>query len=241
MTAKRYFLFLMCFSTIIMLGLFSCQQRTKENVEQREIVKDSVNIDTAKAVTVKGSDQYPEIYAFIKQLIKQKELNDTYGLIIEPAAACDLSQNDNTFLKTLLLEKKKIQAPYKEPADTLKSITDSSSKLNINTKISYNAPQPITLLLQPEKCLTKKDIRYMVAQKPDPVTFRWDNSALGFNMKNDSNYYSISIPLFSLDHKKAVVLIEQLCPGLCGTGNSYVYFKKKDKWVTTSFSFGWIH
>jgi hypothetical protein len=238
MTTTSYFLLLVCSPIIIMAGLFSCQQRSQENVVQRESVKDSVNIETAKVIAVKGSDQYPEIYAFIKALIKDHQLDTSYGLFVEPELACDLSQKDITFLKTLLIKKKeKIKPP--------EIVQDTSHQLDSNQYINFTklllSESFTTISLEPERFLTKQDIRYMLARKPDPAKFRWDNSELGFDTSNHQNFYSLSIPLFSSDHKKAIIMIEDLCPGLCGTGNTYIYKRKNNRWKTETRSFGWVH
>ena len=230
------------FINIILIALatlaVSCRQKVKPGINAIPVMQDTTVSITAKQPAIKGSGQYPEIYAFIKELIRQKDLDTTYGLIIEPAFACDLTGNDNTFLKTLLIEKKK-EVPQPETESMVELDSNNHFKLK---PIKYpDLIMPVSIDFGPQKCLTKKDIRYMLDQKPDPDKFKWDADELGFDNNNDSNYYSISIPLFSLDHIKAVVMIESLCPGLCGTGNSYVYIKKKNRWVTTNSGLNWVH
>jgi hypothetical protein len=238
MTAKKHFLFMLCFSTFIMAELFSCRQRMKGNIEQKEIVKDSASIDTVKVITLKGSDQYPEIYAFIKVLINDHQLDTSYGLFMEPEIACDLSHKDITFLETVRMKKKEKIKPPKIGQDTSHQL---DSNLHINfTKLQLSTSSKI-ISFEPERFLTRQDIRYMLAGKPDPLQFRWDNSELGFDTSNHQNFYSLSIPLFSIDHKKAIIMIENLCPGLCGTGNTYIYKRENNMWKTETSSFGWIH
>jgi hypothetical protein len=236
MITPRYFLLLIYFSIISASLLFSCLQRANEN--EIESVRYSVSIDTAKIIAVKGSDQYPEIYAFIKELIRDHQLDTSYGLLLEPEIGCDLTQKDITFLKTLIIKKEeKIKSPL--------IAQDTSYQLDSNSYVKIMKLQPMVspeiISLEPERCLTKQDIRYMLARKPDPLKFRWDNSELGFDTTNHQNFYSLSIPLFSIDHKKAIIMIEDLCPGLCGTGNTYVYKMQNKRWKTETSSFGWIH
>ena len=156
------------------------------------------------------------IYDFMKIVIAERQLNLGYGLAIEPEQDCDLSSDDVVFLKTLLIEKKK------------------------KTDVPEDATGVLITLNELPKCFTKADVENMLQQKKAFSKFTWDNSRLGFNADNHKNWYCFSVPLFSRDRKKAIMMIRNLCPGLCGTGSTAVFINKNGKW--TSIDGGqWIH
>ena len=160
------------------------------------------------------TNQY--IYDFMKIVIAERQLNLGYGLVLEPEQNCDLSSDDAVFLKTLLNEKKK------------------------KTDVSEDAKGVLITLNELPKCFTKADVENMLQQKKAISKFTWDNSKLGFNADNHTNWYCFSVPLFSRDRKKAIMMIRNLCPGLCGTGSTAVFINKNGKW--TSIEVGqWIH
>lgn len=123
-------------------------------------------------------------------------------------SCCDLSQDDRTFLETLLIEKSKPN-----------SDTSNWQNMTITTN-------------QLPKCLTKGDIDEMLSQKKKLSNLTWDNSRLGFSSTNNKNWYCFSRPLFSKDRKKVILMIRNLCPGLCGTGWTVVFTKLNNKWTS---------
>ena len=160
------------------------------------------------------TNQY--IYDFMKMVITERKLNTAYGLAIEPEHNCDLSMDDSVFLKTLLIEKKK------------------------KTDVPEDATGVLITLNELLKCFTKSDVENMLQQKKAFSKFTWDNSRLGFSADNHKNWYCFSVPLFSRDRQKAIMMIRNLCPGLCGTGSTAVFINKNGKW--TSIDGGqWIH
>ena len=143
------------------------------------------------------------MYPLSTCLIADQKLDLSYGLTIEPERGCDLSQDDKTFFKTLQIEKIK----QKEKVDT-------------------GGWETMTIAVNPfqlKKCLTQLDIDSILMQKARFATFKWDNSRLNFNPANDKNWYCFSISLFSKDRRKAVIMIRNLCPGLCGTGGTILF------------------
>lgn len=81
--------------------------------------------------------------------------------------------------------------------------------------------------------IDKNDIHEMKLQKEKLKNFFWDNAQLGFSPSNRAHWYRFSIPLFSKDRKKAVMKIEDLCPGFCGWGGTYVFRNENNKWIST--------
>ena len=211
----RFFIILL--STL----LFSCKQSAHTPVLK------SANSNTDTTISSPSNDlankhdtSNQNIYDFMKVVIATQKLDLSYGIEIDPQPNCDLSQDDKTFLNTLLIENKK----HETKADTNDLI---------NLSISSN-------MLERNKCLTKADITSMLEQKESLATFRWSNSRLGFSQTNDKNWYCFSIPIFSLDKNKVVMMISSLCPGLCGTGSTVLFVKEKDKWVAKT-SEQWVH
>jgi len=208
---------------IILLFLFiilGCSQPSRSS--NHELVKDledtSATSHTANTIIVPdSSNQY--IYDFMKMVIQDQKLDLSYGLTLEPEPGCDLSGDDYSFLKTLLIETKKTEN-YED--------TSQFGSMTIYT-------------LEMTKCLTQTDIKSMLYQKTKllPV-FRWDNSRLGFDLKNNKNWYCFSIPLFSTDKKKAVMMIRDLCQGLCGTGWTVLFRKEHNKWISETGG-QWVH
>lgn len=160
------------------------------------------------------TNQY--IYDFMKIVIAERELNTTYGLAIETEHGCDLSLDDSVFLQKLLIEKKK------------------------KTDVPEDAKGVLKTLNELPKCFTNADIEDMLQQKKLFSKFTWDNSRIGFRADNHKNWYCFSVPLFSRDKKKAIMMIRNLCPGLCGTGCTVVFMYKNGKWTSTDGG-QWIH
>jgi hypothetical protein len=152
----------------------------------------------------------------MKVVIADQKLDLSYGLTVEPEQGCDLSQDDKTFLKTLLIEKSK-------------SKSDTGDWRNMTITVN-----------QLPKCLTSGDIDEMLLQKDKLSNFTWDKSRLRFSSSNDKNWYCFSRPLFSKDGEKVVMMIRNLCPGLCGTGWTVMFTKQNDKW-TSQTGGQWIH
>ena len=83
------------------------------------------------------------------------------------------------------------------------------------------------------------DIDYMLKQKEEHLSFKWDNSRLGFNRDNNKQWYVFSVPLFSKDKSKAVMMIEDLYQGLCGYGWTVLFKKENDKWTSQTGARWW--
>lgn len=199
------------------LILLGCGQSTNK-VDNDDSLEKKISIADSSAETKPNtpdtSNQF--IYDFMKVVIADQKLDLSYGLTIEPEQGCDLSQEDKTFLKTLLIEK----TQSKKDTGDWRNMTITSNQL--------------------PKCLTKEDIDGMLSQKEKLSNFTWDNSRLGFNLSNNKNWYCFSRPLFSVDRQKAVMMIRNLCPGLCGTGWTVVFTKQNNKW-TSQTGGQWIH
>jgi len=198
------------------LTLFGCVQSTDKNVINKLVSARSV-ADTLTRLNVNVSDTSSQyIYDFMKIVIADQKLDLTYGLKIEPEQGCDLSQDDKIFLKTLLIERSK----QKKDTGNWRNVTITINELN--------------------KCLTKADIDEMLLQKEKFKNFIWNNSRLGFNMSNDKNWYCFSRPLFTKDRKKAVMMIRNLCRGLCGTGWTVIFTNEDNKWSSKTCG-QWVH
>jgi hypothetical protein len=207
------------FVIIFVSSILGCSQ-TKQKTNDIKTVIDSIQEQTPVNSSIKLDTANQDIYDFVKVVIADQKLDLLYALTNEPEQSCDLSQDDNAFLKTLLIEQQK----QKENADT----GDWRTKT-----ITVN-------LFELPKCLTEDDIAYMLSQKLKLSTFKWDNSRLNFNPNNNKNWYCFLLPLFSKDRRKAVMMIRNLCPGLCGTGRTVLFTKQHSKWISQTVG-QWIH
>lgn len=158
-----------------------------------------------------------DIYSIMKTLIKKEKLNKKYGLALNPGKSFNIDQEDSAYLQTLLIKPK--------PVDTISS-NDSVILINL----SY-----------PDKNIfTQADIKYILETKHNLESFKWDNKQLGFNLKNEKNFYTFSIPYFNLAHDKVIVMYEFLCPGLYGGGATILLNKTTKGWDNTTLQ-RWVH
>ncbi len=213
---------------IILFTLSGCKQTNKQIdvPAPAPVIKDSFT-SVIRQILEHLDSGHLEIYNFLQALINAKELDTSYALSLDPSPGCSKYEKEITFLQKLIIEESK-----PELVDTMTK--DSLFNVWVPKIASINFSEY-------DQSLTKKDVEYMLAQKPDPDKLRWNNSRLGFNMANKENWYRISIPLFSRDHKKVVIMIESLCPGLCGNGRTTVYIKEKGKWVGSAAGGVWFY
>ena len=178
--------------------------------------------DSTKSTPIlseKDSINDNEIYDFMQIVITDQKLQKEKGLTLEPQLSCDLSLDDKEFLKTLLIDTAKHEI-----------ISDTSDRRN----------RTFTAIDLLGKCLTNDDIDFMLQQKNHHLSFKWDNSRLGFNSNNDKYWYVFSVPLFSKDKTKAIMMIRDLCQGLCGGGWTVLFKKENSKWVSQTGN-QWLH
>ena len=158
-----------------------------------------------------------DIYEFMKVVIQEQNLNLNHGISLKPEPNFDLTESDATNFNLLLVE------------------LESNEKKNdtLNRSVDFNA---LTLL----SSLNKEDISEMISQKENLEKFQWNNENLEFNLSNNKNWYSFSVPLFSKDRNKAVMMIRNLCSGLCGGGKTILFTKKNGEW-TSEIGMVWYH
>ena len=183
------------------------------------------------------TNQY--LYDFIKMLEKDQQLNYSYGLTLEVQNSLS-HKEDNTYLLKFIKGKPETITYYPmgiKRKDTL--LADST--------IVQLKPEPFIFttsalsIANPLACLTKADIKYMLAEKIRLQKFSWNNQRLGFNLSNKNNWYVFSLPYFSKDKKKALISIRSLCkPFLCGGGYVLLYRYEDNKWKSTKVDY-WIH
>ena len=164
-----------------------------------------------------NQEQNLDIYELMQAVIKEQELNLNYGLTLEPEMSFDLAKSDEENFKSLL--------SAIESKNNIADAPNWTGELNSENLLSD---------------LTKQDIFEMIKQKENLKTFKWNNSELGFNLSNKNNWYSFSVPLFSEDRTKAVIMIRDLCSGLCGGGKTILFTKKNEKW-TSNIGMIWLH
>lgn len=167
-----------------------------------------------------------DLHDLVKIFINEQGLNLNYGLRLEPEPNFDTYKSDNDNFTEFInqLEPKEIGEQAKE----IREQTDFSlleAKLDAQSLMTG---------------LTKEDVLEMVEQKKSLKSFKWNIDRLGFDSSNKENWYSFSVPLFSKDQRKAIMMIKDLCPGLCGSGKTILFTKKNEKW-TSNTGMIWFH
>jgi hypothetical protein len=177
--------------------------------------KSDPGIPVSNQMPVDTSDK--EIYDFMKELISEEHLSLVNGLETVPQANCNLLKPDEEYLNNFLIGSNKNR----------NSLEQSSGKFS-NTFDQF------------DRCLSKEDINFMLNQKNAHRTFKWNNYRLGFNKENRNLWYIFSIPLFSKDKTRVLMMIRALCPGLCGTGSTVLFKKENGKWISETADL-WYH
>ncbi|MBS1594161.1 MAG: hypothetical protein JST90_07535 [Bacteroidetes bacterium] len=174
-----------------------------------------------------------DVYDFMQMVVKGQKLTKEWYLDSEAPLYCRPG-SDGSYLYTLDSALIPLREADKKFRDTcmvqINGFCHDFPLERFSIKIGHDIPS----------CLGKGDIAYMLAQREHSAAFRWDQKRLGFNKKPTYNYYYISVPLFSVDKTKAILMIEELCPGLCGQGHTLLYTLNNGKWTAESSS-SWNH
>ncbi|OYU78886.1 MAG: hypothetical protein CFE23_16550 [Flavobacterium sp. BFFFF1] len=159
-----------------------------------------------------NSIEEKDIYAFLNEVIIQQKLHLNDGINLELEANAGIEGTDETLLRSLLLD--------------CKDDNDGKNIFRDTIHVSFIS-----------KYLTQSDIDAMLLQKVKFKKFKLDNAFLGFNTKNKKNVYSFSLPLFSIDKSKAIMMIKNICPGLCGAGQTILFKKENGNWTSELLGF----
>tara|TARA_B100000508_G_C11456196_1_gene276862 strand:+ start:1568 stop:2224 length:657 start_codon:yes stop_codon:yes gene_type:complete len=179
-----------------------------------------------------------DIYGFMNYLMCEGILNKDHG--IEQSAEEDFGYMKS--VDSILFQLEINQDNSKEDSIEDHSKLDSSSQqdqgetLLIDTgtiRFHWCAPSRYP------KVLASKDSKFIKKQLSDNKNFRWNNDRLGFLSKSN-HWYQISVPCFSLDKNHVIILIRSFCPGLCGSGDVYLFTKNGSEWSYETLE-GWYH
>lgn len=166
------------------------------------------------------SDSNETVYELLDFVIKDQALDKNHGLALEPELRCSLDKTDEEFLKDL------VETP-------ISNDTAAYSKFQLTIPDTF-------YFVQLTKCLSKNDVDYMIQQRDKNKDFNWDNSKLGFNLHNKHHWYVFSVPLISEDRTKAVMMIRDLCKGLCGQCWTLLLTKQNGHWKSER-GLTWLH
>ena len=175
-----------------------------------------------------------EIYDFLTILVAREKLDTSLYLDFRPASNCTM-QDDSLYLYTLDTALIPLFEAEKHKYDDTCQVNLGGHLVGLrrSNKMYINASNI-------KQSLSKEDIAYMLWQKQVRKPFTWNTASLGFNKRMTHDYYDISIPLFSRDKSKIVIMIEKLCPGLCGEGYSVMYTKRDGIWLS-DYGSHWLH
>ncbi len=208
----------------VLFFIISCTNESVRKDSTASIVPHNLPSDT--------SNEY--IYKFMLEMIKEQKLDIRHGLRLEPHDNCDENGNDSGYLRSLIIKDPPQETkPAKESEPFTVTIDSSGDSLHLkiveNKDYTYEFVGATSNL---ENCFTREDVNYMLQQKRKLKSFSWDNSRLGFDTTNKKAWYSFSVPLFSKDHKKAIMSVEESCPGLCGSGYTMLFTKQNNVWTS---------
>jgi hypothetical protein len=185
--------------------ILSCAEPRRESPVIRRVSESKVIIPKA--------DQ--KLYDVVKFIIEEQKLNRSYAINIAPLK--NISQEDDEYYLMGLLIKARA-----EDITTQKIAALDSFHYVIDIP-----PYDFRL----KDCLMKEDVDYMLHQKKKRHQFVWDGTALGFNAKNSHSWYSISVPLFSVDSSKVLVGVQFRCDQfMCGNEVDILLTKVDGKW-----------
>jgi hypothetical protein len=191
-------------SLTFLTTLLGCNQSQKGTSQKEEPFVLTYRVDSSGQ----------RLYDFLKIVIKKKQLDTTYGLVIFPMLNLHEPVEDSVFIKTLLLHDGENLTPIKKP----------------NRQDTFTIGGI-------DRCLTEEDIGFMLKQKEDNRTFRWNTTRLNFtDMNKFKEQYRFSIPLFSKDGKKVLVGYENVM----GTGRVILFRYENNQWFTQTGS-EWIY
>jgi hypothetical protein len=218
-----------------LLGLFSCKfkkpdvkEESGSNLQIRtEIIDifdtlDSDNDDLSKDYGTGVTDL--EIYNFINYLVDTGVLDLYYGLNPEPEESFAYLTHENSILNKMLI---------KEKVSNIE-LSGDSFVFQMDFESSITTCPFVT------ETLSQDDTAFIKRQSKRLDSFEWDVKRLGFNEDNTNNYYRISLPYFSKDKTRVLILVRDLCPGLCGGGKELLFINKGDVWEKQVIG-SWIH
>jgi hypothetical protein len=189
---------------------------------------------TAKADTTAYAVSEKEIYEFMQMVVKDQKLFMAMHLVSRPDTRCT-THDDSSYLYTLDSALVTLFEADKLKHDDTCLVNLGGYMIGLHRGNTYYINQS-----QIERCLSKNDIAYMLRQRQEQKDFRWDSKRLGFSKKPTDNEYHISVPLFSEDKSKVILKIEDICPGLCGSGYTVMYIKRNGQWISEKGP-SWLH
>lgn len=165
---------------------------------------------------IQDSRNDDRIYEVLNFVIKDEKLDKNYGLTLNPEDQIGDTKGNEGFLLDLV-----------ESNDTTQDLMELNHKqhtFELKAAMEYN--------FSLDKCLSREDVEYMLYQLSSASDFHWDNTRLKFNLKNKENWYTFSVPVFSKDGTKVVMIVRSLCRGLCGEGWQLMLKKEDGKWTS---------
>lgn len=190
----------------------------RNGVRQFLILVAMLYVNTVFAQMDSASFDYSEkeLYEFMSMVIKDQNLNKTYGL------ACKVDQNkyDLSFLM-----KYAIDSALVRDALAYDSVQRQLGKISFKTYLY-------------EDKLTPKDIAsFLQNSKNVNTTYRWKNGSFGFDPENKNEWYVFTLPVFNADKTEALVTIRYSCTQfLCGNESHLLYKKINGEWTCQTLS-----
>ena len=198
---------------LLVLLLCGCRAGNKQLASATPAVNDTAIDFSPPGFNNKADTSNQYIYDFMKVVIADQKLDLNHGVAGTPEQKLYTAYDYRAFLTELLIDTSEHDTALRQEG------------------------RPIVIRATLKKCLTQGDIDYMLLQRKNMANFYWNNGRLGFNFSDAGNYYSFSVPVFSKDKRKAIIMINDLCPGLCGTGYTLLFTKKGKRWDSEMIGF----
>lgn len=173
-------------------------------------------------------------HQFLMDLINSGQLDQNHSLVLEPDS---IYESDIESILTVSNDSSDLGVVSGEELingieiDTTLGINDINIDITIKPFLTDSA---FSVLTREEK-LQLKNMCNVQGNK------KFDNSFLGFNQQNKSNWYRMSYPIFTADSNHVLIMIRDLCPGLCGRGELVLFSRVgTNEWSKYTNRF-WLH
>lgn len=182
------------------------------------------------------SDNVPDFaHQFLMDLINSGQLDQNHSLVLEPDS---IYESDLEGILSISEDASDMTVASGEGFNY--DIVDDSnfirSQINIDIAIKPSLTDSVFSILTSEEKLQLKNMWHQVQGNK-----KFNNSFLGFNQQNKSNWYRMSYPVFTADSNHVIVMIRDLCPGLCGRGELVLFSRiGTSEWSKYTQDF-WLH
>ena len=188
-------------------------------------------ISCKKNETVEKSKTDEKKVSIKKKLVSEKEIYEVINVVLGSLNYDELS-NSNYVTEDVLMKYNFRENDYKlDTIFTQKDIQFIRKQFNEveNFRLNQN-------LLTNKVTIPRDTLAKFQNSKRGKPNF-WINYTKKYGNKG---FYTIGLPLFSLDRKTVIIISGFHCGGLCGVGTTEIYKKVNGKWISISTLESWV-